>query len=50
MQLDECSTVTVIPRHHESGDLSQFVNLTANDNDILDVITRKEYELLTPYM
>jgi hypothetical protein len=49
MQRDECLTV-VLRRHHGTGDILQYANLTARDNVMLDAITRKEYDLLSPYL
>jgi hypothetical protein len=49
MQRDECPKV-VLCHDHGTGDLLQYANLTARDNVMLDAITRKEYDMLNPYL
>jgi hypothetical protein len=44
------SAKVVLHHDHGTGDLLQYANLTPRDDVMLDAITRKEYDLLNPYL
>ncbi|KAL7469008.1 hypothetical protein ACHAXS_009249 [Conticribra weissflogii] len=46
----DCRDTEVMGKEHTTGDLSQYTTMTELDEAILNAITRKEYEVLGPYL